>query len=613
VHGLGPGTIVGDRYTVQRRLSRSRDRARWTAHDTTLERDVNLTVFPSDHPNADAAMDAARRAAGVEDSRLVRVLDVGVQDEFAWIVEESLPGARSVAALLEQGGLPAEEVRRVTGEAATGLETGRSRGLHHQRLTPHEVMRASDGTVKVSGLAIAAALDGVDEVDPVEASRADAVALVALAYAALTSRWPADTPVEGLEAAPRLANGVPAPSEIAAGVPGDLDAICRLTLNEGAGPLDPGDLAAQIAPWSREQVNPKAIAEQTTELPAQSAPVPSTAVPAAAVAAGRAGGAPAQPAPATSPAGVTPAPARAGSSSAMAPAASTPQPAAETAPAATTTAARAPKVAKVGSFARAAADRAAHATGMHGADDTETISLPEVFQTAEEPEEPPLPLLHTAAEPPSGNQTRIVVTILVGFLVVVLLLGYCGISSIGSGSSLPLGGSAPSHTSSATTPASTSPSSAPPTSSAPTSSAPIAVVDASGFDPEGDQSEKDSSASRVLDGDPSTVWQSEGYNSPSFGGLKKGVGVILDLGGPRTVHSARLTLGNGPADVTVYAAPSRSLDGVSTIGEVQGAGDSATVTAPTDLPPARYVIVWFTLIPQDGGRYRASLADIKLS
>ncbi|HET7658874.1 MAG TPA: hypothetical protein VFK66_00700, partial [Oryzihumus sp.] len=580
------------------------------------ERDVNLTVFPSDHPNADAAMDAARRAAGVEDSRLVRVLDVGVQDEFAWIVEESLPGARSVAALLEQGGLPAEEVRRVTGEAAAGLETGRSRGLHHQRLTPHEVMRASDGTVKVSGLAIAAALDGVDEVDPVEASRADAVALVALAYAGLTSRWPVDTPVEGLERAPRLANGVPAPSEIAAGVPGDLDAICRLTLNEGAGPLDPGDLASQIAPWSREQVNPEAITEQFAKLPARSAPAPSTAAPAAAVAAGRAATAPAQPVPATTQSRVAPptAPARAGSSSAATiPAVSAAPTAAEAAPATTTTAPKAPKVAKVGSFARAAADRAAHATGMHGADDTETISLPEVFQTAEEPEEPPLPLLHTGSEPPSGNQTRIVVTILVGFLVVVLLLGYCGISSIGSGSSLPLLGSAPRHTSSATTPPATRPSSAPPTSSAPTSSAPIAVVDASGFDPEGDQSEKDSSASRVLDGDPSTVWTSEGYNSPSFGGLKKGVGVILDLGSPKTVHSARLTLGNGPADVTVYAAPSRSLDGVSTIGEVQGASDSATVTAPTDLPPARYVIVWFTLIPQDGGRYRASLADIKLS
>ncbi|HEX8971555.1 discoidin domain-containing protein, partial [Oryzihumus sp.] len=309
-------------------------------------------------------------------------------------------------------------------------------------------------------------------------------------------------------------------------------------------------------------------------------------------------------------------PARAGASApATAAAASAGQTATPTAAqAAPAGAPKAPKVAKVGSFARAAADRAAHATGMHGADDTETISLPEVFQTTEEPEEPPLPLMHTGSEPPSGNQTRVVVTILVGFLVVVLLLGYCGISSIGSGSSLPLGGSAPRHTSSATTPPATSPSSAPPTSSTPRkSSAPIAVVGASGFDPEGDQSEKDSAASLVLDGDPTTVWQSEGYNSPSFGGLKKGVGVILDLGSPRTVHSVKLTLGNGPADVTVYAAPSRSLDGVSTIGEVQGASGSATLTAPTDLQPARYVIIWFTLIPQDGGRYRASLADVKLS
>ena len=597
MHGPGPGTIVGDRYTVQRRLSQSRDRARWSAHDTTLERDVILTVFASDHPNADAATDAARRAAGVEDARLVRVLDVGTQDDFAFIVEESLPGSRTVAALLEQGGLPAEEVRRITGEAASGLETGRSRGLHHLRLTPHEVLRSADGAIKVSGLAVAAALDGADDLDPLEASRADAVALVALAYAGLTSRWPLPDPPAGLEAAPRLAAGVPAPSEIAAGVPGDLDAICRLTLNEAAGPLDPGDLASQIAPWAREQVNPESVGDHTAELPV----VP--ALPAAAIAPralrdqdtrGRAAAAPTTARPT---AGNAPAPA---------------PPALASSPVAGALAG-AGAGGRFGSFARAAADRAAHAAGVLGDDaETETVSLPEVLHTQQEPAEPPLPLLHAGAETPTRSQTKIVVSILVGFLVIVLLLGYCGISSIGAGSSLPLGTVAPPRSASAA-PSATTPAPAPSSSArTTTASGPITIKDATGFDPEGDQSEKDSLAKAVLDGNPATAWQSEGYNSPSFGGLKKGVGLILDLGSPKVVHSATLVLGNGPADVTVYSAPTRSLDGASTIGTAQGAGDTVTVTANGDLEPARYVIVWFTLLPQDGSRYRASLADISL-
>jgi len=257
--------VLADRYAVQRRLAQWPDRERWSAHDTTLEREVTLTVFSADHSNADAALDAARRAAGVEDSRLVRVFDVGREEAVAYIVEESLPGAQPVSALLGQGGLPAEEVRRIAGEAATGLETGRSRGLHHLRLTPREVLRAADGTIKVSGLAVVAALDGAEQTDPAAASRADAVALVALAYAGLTSRWPMARRVDGLEQAPRVAAGVAAPSEIAAGVPLDLDTRCRLTLNEDAGPLDPGDFASQIAPWSRQPVHSDGSREQTVE------------------------------------------------------------------------------------------------------------------------------------------------------------------------------------------------------------------------------------------------------------------------------------------------------------------------------------------------------------
>jgi hypothetical protein len=234
---------------LRSRLSHRSDLEHWSAHDTTLERDVAVTVFDSSHPHAAAVLDAARRAAGVEDPRLVRILDVGTQAGASWIVEESLADAESLATLLQQGPLPAEEARRIAGEAASALEKARQRGLHHLRLTPHAVLRTPDGTVKVSGTAIAASMDGLEEPDDVAATRADTVGLVALAYAALTSRWPLAALVHGVDPAPRVVGGVAAPSEIAAGVPSDLDALCRLTLNDDNGPLTPGDFAMQIAPW----------------------------------------------------------------------------------------------------------------------------------------------------------------------------------------------------------------------------------------------------------------------------------------------------------------------------------------------------------------------------
>ena len=163
MQGVGPGTILGGRYSLRRRLSQGPDLERWSAHDTTLEREIALTIVDADHPNRAGILDAARRAAGVEDTRLVRILDVGTQDGNSYIVEEAMSGSESLAAILLQGPLPAEEARRIAGETARGLETAGQRGLHHLRLTPHFVLIAPDGAIRVSGVAVAAAIDGPDE------------------------------------------------------------------------------------------------------------------------------------------------------------------------------------------------------------------------------------------------------------------------------------------------------------------------------------------------------------------------------------------------------------------------------------------------------------------
>src|SRR6478609_1004684 len=133
VQGVGPGTSLGGRYALRTRLYHRSDLEHWSAHDTTLERDVAVTVFDDGHPHAAAVLDAARRAAGVEDSRLVRILDVGTAGGVSWIIEESLASAESLATLLQQGPLPAEEARRIAGEAASALEKARQRGLHPPR------------------------------------------------------------------------------------------------------------------------------------------------------------------------------------------------------------------------------------------------------------------------------------------------------------------------------------------------------------------------------------------------------------------------------------------------------------------------------------------------
>ena len=232
----------------------------------------------------------------------------------------------------------------------------------------------------------------------------------------------------------------------------------------------------------------------------------------------------------------------------------------------------------------------------------------------DEPVEPPAPLLPAStALAPTRDQSKFVLTVVAIFVVVALGIGACNVRNLGDGISLSADG-APGPTVTASAPAVTvTPTpTATPSPSATASNAPIAIDKASGFDPQGDDKERNSEAARVYDGDKGTSWTSEGYATPSFGGLKKGVGVLLDLGQPTQVTEAVLELGSKNLDVTVYAAPDGTLDGATEIGSKDGATGTVTLTGPKDLPKTDYVIVWFTSLAPDGGRFRASLDEITL-
>jgi hypothetical protein len=641
---------------------------RWSAHDATLERDVVVVCFPEDDPHADATLDAARRVAGLDNHRLVRVLDVGRSEGIAFFVEEAIHDAHSLAQILEQGGLPAEEVRRIAGETATGLEAARGRGLHHLRLSPDSVLRSHDGTIKVRGVATLAAMASDDDIDATAAARLDAVGVVALAYAALTSRWPLPGGAAGLESAPHLVGGVPAPSEIAAGVPGDLDALCRLTLNEDQGPLTPGDFATQIAPWAMSQViglggtapvddgTSKTIALPMDQLREGVGVLPGPPVPAhepaeldeaaeapeaAAVGTERAADdapdeittttlpqVPATPwdttagdaAPGSVPAeeAASEGSAQPGSGAAAAAQAAA---AASAVGSALGTAGQAAGQAagaaaqRVGSFARAAADKAAERRALRQAAEERAeqrrISLDQALVEGEVPLDPPLPMLPAdTASTPTRDQSKLVLAVMAGFLVLAIVVGIIGVTKIGSHSDLGLGTTpTPRGTVKVTAPAVT----VTPTEPDDAGGTSFAILSATGFDPEGDGAERNGEAPRVFDGKDSTFWSSEGYASANLGGLKKGVGLRLDLGQNRDVSTVKLVLPD-PSDVTVYVGEDRdSLDSASKVGSSQDKSGTVTLTAP-EAAKGQFVFIWFTKVNQvSDGRFRATLAEVTVS
>lgn len=106
MYGVGTGRVIADRYALSERRAHLGSIEVWSAVDSTLGREVSITLFPSNLSRADAIVDAARRSAALNDPRLVRVLDVGTGDDVSWLVEESLSDSASIADLISTGPLP---------------------------------------------------------------------------------------------------------------------------------------------------------------------------------------------------------------------------------------------------------------------------------------------------------------------------------------------------------------------------------------------------------------------------------------------------------------------------------------------------------------------------
>jgi hypothetical protein len=137
----------------------------------------------------------------------------------------------------------------------------------------------------------------------------------------------------------------------------------------------------------------------------------------------------------------------------------------------------------------------------------------------------------------------------------------------------------------------------------------VAVFD---HDPEGNGREHPETIPLVLDGDASTAWTTEGYSTAQLGGLKTGVGLVLDLGEMESVGSIRIVTDLpgwrfqllGSADGKSFSDPIASASGETTFR-----ADAQTEVAfePRRL---RYLQIWAVeLAPEDGG-FRASIAEV---
>ncbi len=631
---IGPGTVLAGRYRLDDLLTENAGARFWRATDTILARSVAIHAVPSDDPRSAGLLEASRVSATVVDSHLLRVLDCDDTSGITWVVNEWGDGI-SLDEMLQHGPLPASRAAWLAREVADAIAAGHAQGVAHGRLAPESVLVTHAGAVKLVGYVVDASLEPPREPDALygelDDREADVINLAGILYAALTGRWPG-VARSSVPVAPRESRRPLRPRQVRAGVPRPLDAICERVLNkEASRHAMPIETAHEIA---------AALADYVGD-PSLSAPLDAAGMHAEPTVSLHRSSLPASPATAAG-AGTTPETTGTSTGSGTAPDL---EPVEEVAP------------------EDAGGDFDPEATALFQQPDTGSRSGPESLSPlhhAAEPPSPPSPFEDSPERPlfasterrvPAGSRSGqgpsspwaqpddgqaaeafgadtgqadywpftgdtddaeaadrhtgkegrgwLRTAVVIGVLLILVVAMVIAFNAGRQGDTSP-------------------PRTDPGSSTSPDTSG--KVIDLAGvrdFDPLADPPEENpESAPNAIDGDAGTSWQTSTYRrDPELGGLKAGVGLMVDLGSDTEVGSLEISLKGAPTSFEVYAAPAGvtaspgSLDELDLVAKEQEASEKATVELdPT--PKTRYLLVWLTKLPAVSGGFRGEITDI---
>lgn len=255
------GMIVAGRYvvsTVDRRWLEDNPQAGavCTALDAILDEPVLIHVADAD--GSTDVLEAARRVSILGDHRIAPTLDVGHSNGLDYVVSKRI-AVTSLGEILPKSPLPIDAARALIGEIGTVLVTAARRGLFHMFLRPNTVGITTKGSVLVSGIGIDAALalgTGViqpEDYTPTQASRADALGLIRLFYAAITGYWPAAEAFNGIPAAGRENSRIARAKSLNPEISNELDDfVSGILTGSDPGPGSVAEVLGYLDEWDAE-------------------------------------------------------------------------------------------------------------------------------------------------------------------------------------------------------------------------------------------------------------------------------------------------------------------------------------------------------------------------
>jgi serine/threonine-protein kinase len=144
-----PGTIVGERYKLVRKIGEGGLAAVWEAEHLTLASKIAVKFLHRTGPMQSEAsqrfLREARVAASVRHRNVVEIIDFGFDDgEIPYMVMEFLVGRSLGDHLLEKHALPFDEAAKIIAGTLRGLAAVHAAGLVHRDIKPDNIFLVDD-------------------------------------------------------------------------------------------------------------------------------------------------------------------------------------------------------------------------------------------------------------------------------------------------------------------------------------------------------------------------------------------------------------------------------------------------------------------------------------
>lgn len=239
---IEPGSVFGNRYTLDERIAVGGMGEVWKATDRVLGRTVAiklLTPALAEQPGfVERFREEARHTAALGHPNIATVYDYGKEDEGAagtsWLVMEYVEGQPLSKIIASEGPQSPRRTAMIIGQCADALEAAHAAGVVHRDVKPANILVRPDGVVKLTDFGIARAKDAApmtrtgevmgtaQYISPEQAmgkpvtGKSDIYSLGVVAYELLTGKRPFD---EGSAYATALAHVHKAPPALPSSVP----------------------------------------------------------------------------------------------------------------------------------------------------------------------------------------------------------------------------------------------------------------------------------------------------------------------------------------------------------------------------------------------------------